>query len=86
MPQTHSAEKALRGANRRRVLNDRWRRKIREVLKAVREARATAKKEALVEAIDNAESVLDKAAQRNIIHWRQAARRKARLRASVKAK
>ena len=80
MPQTHSATKALRASARRRVLNDRWRRKVRDSLKAVREALVGANQEEIITAITKAESTLDRAARHNVIHWREAARRKSRLR------
>lgn len=85
MPQLSAGKKALRTSAKRRVVNDIWRRKIRTAMKAIREA-IVAKdgKTALLELV-KAESVLDKAARRNIIHPNKAARKKSRLRKAVKA-
>ncbi len=85
MPQLTAGKKALRTSARRRVVNDIWRRKMRSAMKALREA-LTAKdgKAALVE-LGKAESILDRAARRNIIHPNKAARKKSRLRKAVTA-
>lgn len=80
MPQTKAATKALRVAARRRVINDKWRDKIRQAIRRVRLAGTDAAKKA--EAIKDATSVLDRAARRHVIHWRTAARRKSRLSAT----
>ena len=80
MPQLDAAKKALRVNERRRVINDRWRRKIRESLREVREALTAGDAKAALTAIDSAESILDRAAMRNIIHPNKAARKKSRLR------
>jgi small subunit ribosomal protein S20 len=79
MPQTASAKKALRSNARRRVVNDRWRRKVREALRQARIVIQAGKKEAALEILTKAESVLDRAAQRNIIHPNKAARKKSQL-------
>lgn len=80
MPQLDAAKKALRVNERRRVINDRWRRKIRESLREVREALTAGDTKAADTAITSAESILDRAAKRNIIHPNKAARKKSRLR------
>ena len=85
MPQLSAGKKALRSSAKRRVVNDIWRRKMRTAMKALREA-LTAKdsKLAMLELV-KAESILDRAARRNIIHPNKAARKKSRLRNAVKA-
>lgn len=77
MPQLKAATKALRVSARRRVINDKWRDKIRAALKNIRQADSDQAKKAA--AVKNAGRVLDRAARRHIIHWRTAARRKSRL-------
>ena len=83
MPQLDAAKKALRVNQRQRVVNDRWRRKIRESLREVREALTAGDSKAADTAITSAESVLDRAAKRNIIHPNKAARKKSRLRSAL---
>jgi small subunit ribosomal protein S20 len=83
MPQTASAAKALRASARRRTVNDRWRAKVRSALKAFRVAITTNNKEGAAQAAVVAESMLDRAARRNIIHWRAAARKKSRLKQAL---
>lgn len=83
MPQLDAGKKALRTSARRRAVNDVWRQKMRTAMKAIREALvAKDSKTALAELI-KAESVIDKAARRNIIHPNKAARKKSRLRKAI---
>lgn len=79
MPQLDQAKKALRVAQRRRAVNDRWRAKYRAALRAVRDAIKSQDKKAAEEALVSAQSNLDRASQRNIINHRTAARYKSRL-------
>ncbi|MEK7500179.1 MAG: 30S ribosomal protein S20, partial [Patescibacteria group bacterium] len=75
MPQLDAGKKALRTSARRRAVNDVWRQKMRVAMKAIREALvAKDSKTALAELV-KAESVIDKAARRNIIHPNKAARK-----------
>lgn len=83
MPQLQAAKKALRVSARRRVINDRWRRKVREALHAVRDAIRAQDKKAAAEAYVTATSMIDRAARRNIIHPNSAARKKSRLHKAV---
>jgi len=84
MPQTSSATKALRVSARKRATNDRWRRKVKEALLAVRDAIRDKNKETAAAAYKAAQVALDRAARRNIIHPNKAARKKARLAQAVK--
>lgn len=83
MPQLSAGKKALRTSARRRAVNDVWRQKIRAAMKSIREAIVAKDSKAALEQLIQAESVLDKAARRNIIHPNKAARRKSRLRKTV---
>ncbi len=85
MPQLSAGKKALRKSAKRRVVNDIWRRKIRSAMKAIREALTAKDNKLAMEELGKAESVLDRAARRNIIHPNKAARKKSRLRKAVKA-
>lgn len=84
MPQLHAGEKALRKNKRQRAVNDMWRKKLRMSLKAVRVALASKDTKAIAAEITKAESLLDRAARRNIIHPNKAARKKSRLRKAAK--
>lgn len=83
MPQTSSATKALRVNARRRVINDRWRRKLRASLKSVREALQTQDKAAAAQAYVAAQKVIDRAARHHVIARQAAARKKSRLSAAI---
>lgn len=85
MPQLHAGEKALRTSARKRAVNDVWRKKIRFANKAIREALAANDKTAALAKLQETESVLDRAARRNIIHPNKAARKKSRLRKMIAA-
>lgn len=86
MPQLHAGEKALRKNERQRAVNDIWRKKLRASLKAVRLALATKDTKAIAAEMTKAESMLDRAARRNIIHANKAARKKSRLRKAATTK
>lgn len=79
MPQTQSAKKALRASKNKRVINDRWRKKLRAALRTVQEAITAKDKKAAATAYHKAQSTLDRAARHNIIHKNKAARQKSRL-------
>ncbi|MDA1168930.1 MAG: 30S ribosomal protein S20 [bacterium] len=85
MPQLDAGKKALRTSARRRVVNDVWRQKIRVAMKAIREALVAKDSKAALAELTKAESVIDKAARRNIIHPNKAARKKSRLRKAILA-
>ncbi len=79
MPQLTAGKKALRANARRRAINDVWRRKVRSSAKAIREAVLLKDVKVITAEVSKAESVLDRAARRNIIHPNEAARKKSRL-------
>lgn len=83
MPQTKAAAKALRVSARRRVINDRWRKHMREALRVVRDALAAGKRAEAQQAYLTAQKMLDRAARRHVIHRNKAARKKSRLQKSI---
>lgn len=83
MPQTDAARKALRVSARKRVINDRWRRKVKQALLAVRDALQEKNAEAAKTAYTTAQKMLDRAARRSIIHPSKAARKKSRIQKAI---
>ena len=85
MPNLQNAKKALRVSDRKRVLNDKRRKAIKETIK---EAKAVigADTKKVVETLSKAYKAIDKAAKRGIIKVNTANRRKARLAKSLKPK
>lgn len=83
MPQLKSAAKALRASERRRVINDRWRRRLREHLHEVRDALTAKDQTAALATYRTAQSTLDRAARHHLIHPNKAARQTARLKHAI---
>lgn len=79
MPNTESAKRALRKAERRRVRNRSERSTLRTTVKKVRVAAAAADAPTTVEALQTAIKKLDQAADKHLIHRNKAARLKSRL-------
>lgn len=73
-----SALKAQRQAEKRTSQNKGLIKKVRVATKTVKAAAATAAA-TLNEDLKKAESCIDKAAKKNVIHWKTAARKKSRL-------
>lgn len=82
MPQHKSAMKRMRTSRRARTRNMAARTRLRTAVKHVRIADTKAAAE---EALAKAVVVIDKTAQKGVIHKRQAARRKSRLTRLVNA-
>ena len=80
MPNVKSAEKRARTNEKRRERNRRDRSRMRTAIKKVRQADSPA---AAREALDEAESLLDRLAGKGVIHDNTAARQKSRLHAHV---
>jgi small subunit ribosomal protein S20 len=74
-----SAEKRARTNERRRIRNRRFRSASRTLVRTAEQTIASAEAEAAAGAVKNAISMLDRAAQKGIIHPNNAARRKSRL-------
>ncbi|MEL6330459.1 MAG: 30S ribosomal protein S20 [Planctomycetota bacterium] len=85
MAHTLSAKKRIRQNAKRRAAN-RWRlRTLRAALKAFNSAEAAGDAAAATEAFKSASKVVDKTAQKGVIHKNQAARRKSRMNKRLKA-
>jgi len=76
MANTKSALKAIRQSERRRVRNRSVRTRVRTATKAALAAGGGPVGE---QTLRTAQSVIDRAAKRGVLHWRAAARRKSRL-------
>jgi small subunit ribosomal protein S20 len=78
MPITKSAKKAIRGSLRKKAVNDRRKKVMKEVIKKIEKLVKTDKKEA-DKMIPAAFAAIDKAAKRGVIKKNNAARKKSRL-------
>lgn len=79
MPNTKSAAKAMRQAERRRIRNKSIRSAVRTHVRNARIAIADGTGEETVEAVIKAQAHLDAAVSKGVIHKNNAARRKSRL-------
>ncbi len=81
MPNTRSAAKALRQSNKRKIQNDFWKKRIKDVLKSLRKQLDTDQVD--IDIIKKEESLLykvvDKASKHNVIHKNKANRIKAKI-------
>lgn len=82
MPNLQNAKKALRVSDRKRVLNDKRRKAIKETTKVAKAGAGD--KKASAENLAKAYQAIDKAAKRGILKKNTANRRKARLARSLK--
>lgn len=85
MANSASARKSARQAASRRLLNAGLRSSYRSAVKSVRKAVLTGDKSAAEQAFRLATSVIDRIADKKIVHKNKASRHKSRLAASVKA-
>jgi small subunit ribosomal protein S20 len=85
MANLKSSKKDIKRSERKRTVNLSVRTGLKTRVKKVRQAIGEGDKAKVQEALVAAQKALDKAAQRGIIHKRQAARRKSRI-ASAAAK
>lgn len=79
MPITQSAKKALRGSLRKKAVNDRVKKLLKEEIKAVEKLVKEKKLPEAKKALSKAFSVIDKAAKNGVLKKNTASRRKARL-------
>ncbi len=79
MPITKSAKKALRGSLRKKAVNDRTKKLLKEEIKAVEKLVKEKKLPEAKKALAKAYSVIDKAAKNGVLKKNTASRRKARL-------
>ncbi len=85
MPNLQNAKKALRSADRKRVMNDKRRRAVKETVKSTK-ALIGAEKKVIMEGLAKAYKAIDKAAKRGILKGNTADRKKSRLAKSLKPK
>lgn len=84
MPNLQNAKKAIRVSARKRVMNDRRRKTLKETVKTAKSLKGADKK-VIAENIAKAYQAIDKAAKRGIIKKNTADRKKSRLAKSLKA-
>lgn len=82
MPNLQNAKKALRVSARKRVMNDKRRKTVKETVKAAKNSAGD--KKASATALALAYQAIDKAAKRGIIKKNAAARKKSRLAKAMK--
>ena len=85
MPIIRSAKKALRGSLRKKDMNERVTKNMKENVKAVEKA-VREKKTDVKALVDKAYSAIDKAAKKGVIKKNTAARKKSRMSRITKAK
>lgn len=83
MPNSASAKKSVRAADRKWVYNERRRRALKSAVKAVSTKVTEGDKKAAEAALPAAYKAIDKAAQRGVIKKNTAARKKSRLTKTV---
>ena len=74
-----SALKRMRQDEQRRLRNRHYKTTMRTMIKRVREAVAERDRERALFALSQAIPIIDKAASKGVIHWRNAARKVSRL-------
>lgn len=84
MPITTSAKKAIRVSKRKKVMNDRRTKNMKEAVRNIEKAIKAGKKEDAAKMLSKAFQAVDKAAKRGVIKKNTAGRKKARLSRLVK--
>jgi len=84
MPNKKSAEKRVRTSERNRIYNRYWLTRCKTSTKKVLEAVECSDRDLAVKRLDEAQSAIDKAVVKGVIHKNTAARRKSRLTRAVK--
>ena len=79
MPQKQSAKKALRQSNKRRLLNNRYKKKMRSLIKEFRLLIKKSKKTEAGKLLPLVYKAIDKTAKKGIIKKGNASRKKSRL-------
>jgi small subunit ribosomal protein S20 len=83
MPITQSAKKAIRSSLRKKAINDKRKKAMKEIIKKIEKVAKTDKAEAL-KMLSKAFQAIDKSAQKGVIKKNNAARKKSRLSKLVK--
>lgn len=78
MPQIKAAKKDLRVNARRRAINDRWRNKLRRIVREMKSAVSGNDKKTAEELLPKLHRAIDQAGQHGIIHPNKASRQKSR--------
>lgn len=79
MPNTKSAQKAMRQSRRRNAINLRTKSKYKSAVKATRAHLTAGSAKDAAESLKKAMSALDKAVKKNVLHKNTASRRKSRM-------
>lgn len=79
MPNTKSANKAMRQSRRRNAINLRTRSKFKSAVKDTRTLITAGSMKEATESLKKAMSAIDKAVKKNVLHKNTASRRKSRL-------
>lgn len=85
MPNKKSAEKRVRTSERNRLYNRYWISRCKTSAKKVLEAVTSSDRDLAIKKLDEAQSAIDKAVVKGVMHRNTAARRKSRLTRAVKA-
>lgn len=83
MPITQSAKKAIRGSLRKKAINDKRKKVMKEIIKKIEKIAKTDKAEAM-KMLSGAFQAIDKAAKKGVIKKNNAANKKSRLSRLVK--
>ena len=84
MPNKKSAVRRVRSSERNRIYNRFWTTRCKNAVKKVLEAVDENKKDSVVKLFDNAQSIIDKAVVKGVMHRNTARRRKAMMSRRVK--
>ncbi|MES2930444.1 MAG: 30S ribosomal protein S20 [Patescibacteria group bacterium] len=79
MPITKSAKKALRGSARKKTMNDRNKKLVKESIKKIEKLVKDKNKDEAKKLLSQAYSAIDKAAKKGVYKKNNASRKKARL-------
>ena len=84
MPNKKSAIRRVRSSERNRIYNRFWTTRCKNAVKKVLEAVNEKNKDSVVKLFDNAQSVIDRAVVKGVMHKNTAGRRKAMMSRRVK--
>ncbi len=79
MPITRSAKKALRGSQRKKVVNDRAKKQVKDAMKKVEKLIKAGNKAEAKKLLGETYSVIDKAQKNGVLKKNTASRRKAKV-------
>jgi small subunit ribosomal protein S20 len=79
MPITRSAKKALRGSQRKKAVNDRTKKEVKDAMKKVEKLVKAGQKGDAKKLLSKTYSVIDKARKKGVMNANTASRRKAKV-------